>query len=163
MIKKQNGKFDSEENPVMLENMDLSFFLIGLLSEFENRFQAEADRIFKELSWKQCFVMNCAGLFDHPPTISELSDLVGSSHQNIKQILLKLEKQGYVTLTPDQKDRRKLRVNRTQKAEKFGNDFYQVSVEHMDQLFQGIEKEDLQITVNTIMKLDEHLRGGFVQ
>ena len=148
------------DNPVKLEEMELNFFLIGVLSEFENRFQTEADRLFKEISWKQCFAMNCIGLFEHPPTISELSELIGSSHQNIKQILLKLEKQGFVTFLPDTADRRKLRINKTPKAEKFSKDFNQASLEHMTQLFQGIDENDLKTTVKTMTKLNEQLRKG---
>ena len=30
-----------------------------------------------------------------PPTLKELSDILGSSHQNVKQILLKLEKKNF--------------------------------------------------------------------
>ena len=32
-----------------------SYFLLGLLSAFENRFQAVADSAMKEISWKQFF------------------------------------------------------------------------------------------------------------
>ena len=33
------------------------YFLLGLLSAFENRFQAMADSTMKEISWKQFFVI----------------------------------------------------------------------------------------------------------
>ena len=35
--------------------IELSYFLLGLLSAFENRFQAVADGTMKEISWKQFF------------------------------------------------------------------------------------------------------------
>lgn len=42
------------------ENLDFtgiesSYFLLGLLSAFDNRFQAFADKSIKEISWKQFF------------------------------------------------------------------------------------------------------------
>ena len=51
-----------------------------------------ADAFFKEITWKQFFAIICINLCKEAPTINELSDVMGSSHQNVKQILLRLEK-----------------------------------------------------------------------
>ena len=40
-------------------------------------------------------------------TVKELAEIMGSSHQNVKQILLKLEKKGVVYITADERDKRK--------------------------------------------------------
>ena len=39
------------------DGIDSSFFLIGLLSAFDNRYQAKADSFFEEISWKQFFAI----------------------------------------------------------------------------------------------------------
>ena len=44
------------------EGMDASLFLLGLLSAFENRYQAKADSFFEEISWKQFFAIICINL-----------------------------------------------------------------------------------------------------
>ena len=62
-------------------------FLLGLLSAFDNRYQAAADAYFKEITWKQFFAIICINLCKEPPTLNELSDVMGSSHQNVKQSL----------------------------------------------------------------------------
>ena len=67
-------------------------FLLGLISAFENRFQAVADNAMQEISWKQFFAIICINMCKTSPTIKELAEIMGSSHQNVKQILLKLEK-----------------------------------------------------------------------
>ena len=82
-----------------------SYFLLGLLSAFENRFQAVADSAMKEISWKQFFAVICINLCKDKPTVKELAEIMGSSHQNVKQILLKLEKKGFVNITADEKDK----------------------------------------------------------
>ena len=64
--------------------MDDRFFLIGVLNEFMNRFQTVGDRFFGEISWKQCFTLICIGFFKEPPVLKELSQMMGSSHQNVK-------------------------------------------------------------------------------
>ena len=48
---------------VNFTGIELSCFLLGLLSAFENRFQAMADSAMKEISWKQFFAIVCSGYF----------------------------------------------------------------------------------------------------
>ena len=93
--------------------IELSYFLLGLLSAFNNRFQAVADSTMKEVSWKQFFAIICINLCKDKPTVKELAEIMGSSHQNVKQILLKLEKKGFVTITVDENDKRKQRIEIT--------------------------------------------------
>ena len=61
--------------------IELSYFLLGLLSAFENRFQAVADGTMKEISWKQFFAIICVDLCKDSPTVKELAEIMGSSHQ----------------------------------------------------------------------------------
>lgn len=82
-------------------------FMLGLLSAFDNRFQAGAGKFFKEITWKQFFAIICINICKENPTINELAEVMGSSHQNVKQILLKLESKEFVTMIPDEKDKRK--------------------------------------------------------
>ena len=95
------------------------YFLLGLLSAFENRFQAMADKMIGEISWKQFFAVICINMCKEPPTLKELSDILGSSHQNVKQILLKLEKKGFIKFQPDESDKRKQLIVLTNKCRKF--------------------------------------------
>ena len=91
-------------NNVEFGNMLPQPFLLGLLSTFDNRYQAAADTFFKEITWKQFFAIICITICKEAPTINDLSDVMGSSHQNVKQILLKLESKGFVSVIPDEKD-----------------------------------------------------------
>ena len=106
-------------NNVEFGNMPPQAFLLGLLSAFDNRYQAAADAFFKEITWKQFFAVICINLCKEPPTINELSDVMGSSHQNVKQILLKLEKKGFIAFFTDDKDKRKQRILVTDRCRDF--------------------------------------------
>lgn len=104
---------------VNFEGIPDTFFLIGLLNKFNNRFQSYEDEIFNEMSWKQCFFLNCITFFSESPTIKQLGELVGCSHQNTKQILSKLARAGYVRLIQDTLDKRKQRVVLTDRTQAF--------------------------------------------
>lgn len=133
-------------------------FLIGLLSAFENRFQAVADSFFEEITWKQFFAIICINLCRESPTINELSEVMGSSHQNVKQILLKLEKKGFVEMIADEKDRRKQRIVTTKKCEDFCQRNDQGSKIQMNKIFEGISQEQLIITIQTISQMERNLK-----
>lgn len=132
-------------------------FLLGLLSAFENRYQTVADSFFSEITWKQFFAIICINLCRENPTINELSDITASSHQNVKQILLKLEKKGFVELRVDEQDKRKQRVYVTEKCERFCQSTKSESENKIRQMFDGIPEEQIITTIQTIAKMERNL------
>ena len=136
--------------------MEESYFLLGLLSAFDNRFQA--DKMMQEISWKQFFAIICTNMCKEEPTIRELAEIMGSSHQNVKQILLKLEKKGFVSITVDEKDKRKQRVGLTQKCKEFCEANDEKSMQAIITMFEGVSREQLQITIQTIMQMEDNLK-----
>ncbi len=146
------------------ENIDFSgipssYFLLGLLSAFDNRFQAMADRNMEEISWKQFFAIICTNMCKESPTIKELAEIMGSSHQNVKQILLKLEKKGFVTIATDENDRRKQRVILTRYCMEFCQKNDAMSSRIMELMFQGLSEEQLQTTIQTIIQIEDNLKA----
>lgn len=135
-------------------------FLLGLLSAFDNRYQAAADAFFKEITWKQFFAIICINLCKEAPTINELSEVMGSSHQNVKQILLRLEKKGFVSTVVDDRDKRKQRIVVTDAARAFleKNDNNGEQSRYMiGRIFDGIGEKNLETTIQTIMKMERNL------
>ena len=135
-----------------------SYYLIGLLSAFENRFQAMADNMMQEISWKQFFAIICINMCKEPPTLRELSDILGSSHQNVKQILLKLEKKDFIQFQPDEKDRRKQRIILTEHCRDFCEKNDEMSRDIMKKMFAGISEKELSETIRIIMKIDNNMK-----
>lgn len=150
VITSDNVDFTGIESP---------YFLIGLISAFENRFQAMADKNMKEISWKQFFAVICIGMCKEKPTLKELAEIMGSSHQNVKQILLKLEKKGFVRIVSDEKDKRKQRIELTKYCEDFCNKNDEASISIMNKMFEGISQEQIQTTIATIIQIESNLKG----
>ena len=147
-------------NNVEFGNMPPQAFLLGLLSAFDNRYQAAADAFFKEITWKQFFAVICINLCKEPPTLNELSDVMGSSHQNVKQILLKLEKKGFVEFVADEKDRRKQRIHVTDACRDFlekNDNNGQQSQYIIGRIFEGVDEASLNATIQTVMRMERNL------
>ncbi len=83
---------------------------------------------------------------------------MGSSHQNVKQILLKLEKKGFVNITIDEHDRRKQRIELTDYCRHFCEKNDEMSANIMGKMFDGISTEQLQITIQTIIQSEDNLK-----
>lgn len=139
------------------DELDSSFFLLGLLSAFDNRYQAKADNFFDEISWKQFFAICCINLCEEPPAIKELAQIMGSSHQNVKQILNKLEIKGYVQTISDQNDKRIQRIIVTEKTKAFLKEQDEGSQKVVGKIFEGISPEDIATTISTILKMEKNL------
>lgn len=138
-------------------NMPPQQFLLGLLSAFNNRYQASADKFFKEITWKQFFAIICITLCKESPTLKELAEIMGSSHQNVKQILLKLESKELVKLIPDEKDKRKQRIILTDKCFDFCRQNHEDSQQKINLLFEGIPEEQIWTTIKTIIMMERNV------
>lgn len=152
--------FEAPQN----ENVDLTgiespYFLLGLLSAFDNRFQAAADRLIGEISWKQFFTVICINMCRESPTLRQLAEIMGTSHQNCKQLLLKLEAKGFVRLETDPTDKRKQRICLTEACLRFCRENDSRSQQLMEQMFRGIPQEDILTTIRTIMQMEKQLSG----
>ena len=146
-----------KSNSLNFEGIPSSYYLLGLLSAFENRFQAMADSTMKEISWKQFFAIVCINLCKEPPTLKELSEVLGSSHQNVKQILLKLESKGFVKFVADDSDKRKQRIILTDSCREFCEKNNEMSLKIMEKMFDGISEKDIKTTIKTITRIEKNL------
>lgn len=152
-----NIKAVMDSGRVDFSGIPASYFLLGLLSAFENRFQAMADGTMKEISWKQFFAIICVNMCKEPPTVKELAEIMGCSHQNVKQILLKLERKGFVRIGTDEQDRRKQRIELTEACRAFCEKNNAATGALMEKLFAGVSQEQLQITIQTIVQIGNQL------
>ena len=152
ILEEAAGKLDFSEIPP-------SYYLLGLISAFENRFQAIADNAMKEISWKQFFLIICINMCKEPPTLGELAEIVGSSHQNVKQLLLKLEKKDFICFVPDEEDKRKQRIHLTEHCREFCEKNDVTSQVIMAKMFDGIPEKDILTTIQTITHIEKNLRS----
>ena len=142
----------------VVAEMDGRYALFGLLFAFQNRLQAVGDTFYDEITCKQFFLMACMNLFQgEAPTVQDLAQVMGSSHQNVKQILNKLEQKGFVKVEPDAEDRRKLRISLTEYAMATGEKYRLKEEEFMNGLFEGLETEEIRRAFFTLAKMEENL------
>ena len=142
----------------MINSMDKRFALFGYFFAMSNRLQTVGDRFYEEITCKQFFLMICLRLFENgAPTINELSEIMGCSHQNVKSIAGKLEEKGYLEIRPDSDDARKLRIRLTNKAERLAKKYQKKELDFIDMLFTGISDKQIETTFKTLEKMEENI------
>jgi DNA-binding MarR family transcriptional regulator len=142
------------------KDVDDKYIIFTLIFMLSNQLQAIGDSFFREVSTKQWFVLLMLNIMqDYAPTLNELSEAVGSSHQNVKQLVLKLEQKGYVELSRDKEDARRLRIKATPKSMELNKAYQAENDRFIDRLFGGFKKEDLSITRRVMYSMRSILEG----
>lgn len=109
-----------------------------------------------DLTLKQFMLLIVLGnAFEHDPTIKEISDTLTTSHQNVKALLIQLEKKEFITMYTDSDDKRVVRVKASTHKKAYWKERDQKDMQILESLFKDIPMEDLEATCRTLMKLDE--------
>ncbi len=142
---------------VKYEQFAPPFVLVALLNRFDNRYQSAADAFFKELSWKQMFFLNGITLHIEPPTINDMADFMGCSHQNVNKLYAKLLRDGYITSIQDENDRRKQRLFLTDKARTFLAENKAEAGNNVNDIFSAVSADELETAIEVMVKLTDRL------
>jgi len=101
----------TEINEPRIDSFPLLLFLCHRLE-----YIADSELKKDDLTTKQYLtVVVIENLYSHPPSISELAESLSTTHQNIKQIALQLQKKGFIKIDRDENDKRTWRLNVTEK------------------------------------------------
>ena len=115
------------------------FELLRQVLLLSNRIQTYGDTFYSEFSAKQWYLLLYVDRFGEcPPTLNELAAEMGTSHQNARQMVARLEKKGFLSLSPDPDDRRKTRIHLTQQCAPLWEKYHEVQEQYIQELFQGI-------------------------
>lgn len=139
-----------------VDEVDDQHYIFGTLLNLSNAIDTVLDRDLKEfdLTSKQWFLaLVIDNLFDEMPSITEVSKAMGSSHQNVKQVALKLEKKGLLDFVKDPKDGRRTKLKLTEKSLGVWKQTHSKGEGFTDQLFEGIGNAELAITKSVLAKM----------
>ncbi|MDF2544186.1 MAG: regulatory protein MarR [Herbinix sp.] len=142
-----------------ITGFDHKYMVYGMLFAVSNRIQTFGDEHFKDITMKQHFMMIVLELFgEKSPTLSELADAVGCSYQNIKRMAASLEKNHYVTIVEDDKDKRKRHIVMTDKLRIRGEEEKEKTQAFMEGLYLGIKDEELGHVASVLKRMEDNLK-----
>lgn len=143
-----------------LDTMKDEKFVFGSVLIVANRMDTLLERELKEfdVTAKQ-FLLTAVleNSFDSPPTIKDVAREMGSSHQNVKQVALKLEQKGLLVFEKDKKDARVTRLKLTDEIYEFSKLTQSKAISFTQALFKGIEKDDVSKARAVLQKMLSNL------
>lgn len=129
-------------------------FLFGSIFLLNTQLEKIGPKVLKEITAKQWFLLACVTtFFEHPPTISEVASALSMSHQNVKQVALRLEKKGLFNLLPDPKDSRATRIHLTEGYTRYAERRDEPSDAFLQKLFADIPQEEALSCYHTLLKM----------
>lgn len=137
--------------------MDKKLIVFGYLFRVANRLQSKMDSQMKDLTAKQWYVIMALGFFDHPPTLKQLAAVCDTSHQNTKQLVVKLAEKGFVTIYNDEKDSRAMRIVASDQCEQWDKDNEQMALQFLDRMFSGMSTDKISDLSDSLMRIFENL------
>lgn len=142
-----------------IKNMDKRYVIFAYTFLLANRLQTAMDNSIEGITSKQWFTALMIGSFDEPPTLKQLAKSCDSSHQNTKQIVLKLEENGYVKLKKDSIDKRAMRITTTRKWEKWNSVNEKNSALFIEEMFEGLSDKEIRVMLKVQQNIYEKLEG----
>jgi MarR family transcriptional regulator for hemolysin len=126
----------------------------GTLFALSNVLETLGNHILGELTTKQWFLLAVlTTFFTQPPSLGELADKLDQSHQNVKQLALKLQAKGFLNMAEDPKDRRVIRLWPTKHLEVYEEEHRAENQALIEALFNGIAEDESAVFCSTILKL----------
>ncbi len=141
---------------IKAEQMEDKQYIFGALFTVANRMDTLLERELKEfgITTKQWFLsIIIDSLFEEPPTMKEAARESGSSHQNVKQVALKLQEKGLVSLEKDKKDSRVTRLKMTEQSNMFWEKTQPRAIEFTEDIFRDIDQNDLASARTVLQKI----------
>ncbi|NTV77747.1 MAG: MarR family transcriptional regulator [Clostridiales bacterium] len=138
------------------EKQRLQALIFGSLFMLANKLQVVSDQYLEKdgITTKQWLLLAAISFFkETAPTLSEVSQMIGSSRQNTKQLALKLEKNGFLKILRDEQDTRAYRLTLTAKCDEYWKSRENQDQEYISDLFGLLSFEETAVLAGCIPKL----------
>lgn len=142
-----------------LESLDKRLIIFGNLFRVANRLQSRMDAQMRDLTAKQWFVILMLEMFDAPPTLGQLAQASDSSHQNTKQLALKLQEKGFVRILSDPDDARAMRIIATDKCDAWDKENKEIAAAFVEAMFQGMTQAEIETLNGSLFTIYDNLEG----
>ncbi|KAB3532815.1 MarR family winged helix-turn-helix transcriptional regulator [Alkaliphilus serpentinus] len=139
-----------------LDTLEKQTNIFGSLLLIPNKLQIILDLALAkyDLTAKQWFLTAVIHeFFKEPPTLGEVAEVMGSSHQNVKQLASKLQQKGFLELEKDHKDGRVLRLKLTDKVAEVAKIRHEETLSFFKKFFSDFTAEEINCLHDGIYKL----------
>ena len=139
------------------EHMDPRMIAFVNIFICANRLQAIMDNGFVDITAKQWLAITMIDAFPEPPTLKQISELSGVTHQSMRQIVDRLADRGFLEVVPDKKDKRAIRLVKTEAANHIRTKKDGQDIRFVYKLFDCLTDEETAVYCSALEKLCNRL------
>lgn len=139
------------------ENMDKRLIAYVNIFICANRLQAVMDSGLVDITAKQWLALTMIDAFPEPPTLKEMSEMSGVTHQSMRQIVDRLIDKGFLKVIPDAKDKRAIRLVKTEASDIIRTKKAWQNSDFAYKLFDCLTEEETTAYCSALAKLCDRL------
>lgn len=129
-------------------------YIIGCVSLLSNKITQFGDYILPDITFKQWFLLLIISKMKlQEKSINSIAEVVGTTRQNVKKMLVPLEKKNYVRIEKSNSDARALKVELTEKAYQYFSENDASAARETNRLFSAFSTEEIDSLACTLKKL----------
>lgn len=142
-----------------LHDIDKRYRIFGMIFLLSNKLETIGNSFLGELTTKQWFFMLILStFFENPPTLSQLANQMGTSHQNSKQLAIRLQEKGFLTIEKDELDNRVLRIYSTKKIEEYMKVRQNKDHKFIEEFFSVLKSSEIQELDEVLFRLMDSIQ-----
>ena len=139
------------------EHMDKRLIAYVNIFICANRLQAIMDSGLEDITAKQWLAITMIDAFPEPPTLKQMSELSGVTHQSMRQIVDRLAEKGFIEVVPDKRDKRAIRIVKTELANEIRTKKAGQDQSFVYRLFDCLTEEETATYCSALAKLCDRL------
>jgi DNA-binding MarR family transcriptional regulator len=147
------------------EKLFLMQQVYSTLFSLSNKLQIQGDEYLKGLTSRQLMTMMAIiHLPEDGTTLNNIARKLGTSKQNVKQIVTIIERKGYVVITSSESDKRSYNVKITESGKQVLFECSERGMIFFEDVFKDFSKEELELLWNflkRIYRFDNEEQDGF--
>jgi DNA-binding MarR family transcriptional regulator len=139
------------------ELVEMEGHIIVLLFLIQQRWGYIINKKFQKdhITTKQWLMLIILGnVFSSPPSMQEVAKAMSTTHQNVKQLAIRLENRGLLKIARDPQNRRILRLKITEECQEFWKKRKTADIKSINDLFNGLNTEEVKILFEIMIKLE---------
>lgn len=147
-------------NTDKMSSIEKQQYIFGNIFLLANKLQVKGDQFLArdDMTLRQWFLTIMILEFkDKHPTLGEIAELMGSSHQNVKQLALKLQEKDFLKIEKDPKDGRAIRLKLTQKSREYWKAREQEGNQFIMDLLQDLSEEEIDVLCKSYSKIFDRI------
>ncbi len=161
---KQPGRIEHKliQNPGRQEMEQYTMVFLFIIQQRWNYYIGKKlanDKITTK-QWLMMIIIENA--FNHDPSMQEVADAMSTTHQNVKQLAVRLETRGFIKIERDPENKRILRLKTTDESLKYWEERSPEDLKSIAAIFYGLNDDEMRSLFQVMIKL-EYLSGNLYE